>query len=55
MVEQRKDSELKEAYKFILFHTESLKIMAAELEPYIKKKGDNMFLDESLKKEPKSM
>jgi len=54
MIENRKDDELREAFNFVLSHQESLKMMAVELEPYIKKKGETIFIDESLKKDPKS-
>ncbi len=54
MIDHRQDNELKEAYRFIVSHNDSLKLMAMELEPYIKKKGETLFKDESLKKNPKS-
>lgn len=55
MIDTRKDSELKAAFKLVINHEPSLKSIALVLEPYIKKKGDSLFNDENLKKDPKSM
>jgi hypothetical protein len=54
MIDNRKDDELRDAYNFVVHHSDSLKLMAVELEPYIKKKGETLFCDEILKKDPKS-
>ena len=55
MIDNRKDFDLHEAYNFIVNNSESLKFMALELEPYIRKRGDALYQDESMKKDQKSI
>ena len=54
MIDTRKDAELKQAFILITHHEPSLKLFALELEPYIKKRGEAMYNDETLKKDPRS-
>lgn len=54
MIDTRKDNELAAAFNLISRNETSLKLVASILEPYIKKKGEQLFTDENLKKDPKS-
>ncbi len=54
MLETRKDKDLKAAFQLISVHEPSLKLAANVLEPYIRKKGENLYNDDKLKRDPRS-
>jgi len=54
MLTTRKDKELASAFRLVSRNEPSLKLVAAILEPYIKKNGEKLYGDEVLKKDPRS-
>jgi len=55
MIETRKDRDLALAFKLIVKNEASVKKVSDRLEPYIKKKGEQLYNNENLKKDPKSI
>ena len=52
MFENKKENELRDMYVLILNHTESLKNITQEMEPFIKERGEALFNDKNLAKDP---
>jgi hypothetical protein len=52
MFNNKKQTELKEVYTLILNHPESLKYITMEMDPFIRERGEALFSDKILAKDP---
>ncbi len=52
MFKNKKDVELKEAYKLISKHPDSLKTITEELDPFVRERGEELYNNRDLAKDP---
>jgi hypothetical protein len=52
MFNNKKDTALKEAFRLISKHSDSLKSITDEMEPFIKKRGEELYSNKDLAKDP---
>jgi hypothetical protein len=52
MFNNKKLTELKEAYQLICKHPESLKNITDEMDPFIRERGDELYNNKDLAKDP---
>jgi len=52
MFNNKKQSELKDIYTLILNHPDSLKYITMEMDPFIRERGESLFQDKNLSKDP---
>lgn len=52
MFNNKKDNELKDAYRLISKHPDSLKAITEELDPFIRERGDELYNNRDLAKDP---
>jgi hypothetical protein len=52
MFNNKKENELKEVFLLLLNHTDSLKFITNEMDPFIKERGEALFSDKPLAKDP---
>ncbi len=52
MFNNKKQNELKEIYTLILNNPDSLKYITLEMEPFIKERGEALYQDKNLSKDP---
>lgn len=55
MFNNKKDNELKEAFRMISKHPDSLKAVTEELDPFIRERGDELYNNRELAKDPISI
>jgi hypothetical protein len=54
MFNNKKDNELKESFRLISKHSDSLKSITDEMDPYIRERGDGLYNNKELSKDPTS-
>lgn len=52
MFNNKKETELKEVYTLILNNPDSLKNITNEMDPFIRERGEALFNDKNLSKDP---
>jgi len=52
MFNNKKQSELKDIYTLISNHPDSLKYITMEMDPFIRERGESLFQDKNLSKDP---
>jgi len=55
MFNNKKENELKEVYSLILNNPDSLKFITAEMDPFIRERGEALFNNRELAKDPISI
>ena len=55
MFNNKKQQELKDVYTLILNHPDSLKYITMEMDPFIRERGESLFADKVLAKDPISI